>query len=148
MTYATEPVRHLWRAIAQRDWEAVKNVVSDDCIFLDVPFGPTLAARGPNNIVERLKGGLENEDLANWANQDLLMLTNGVDVMYEHLVIYTSTNGETAKNPIVSVHKVVDGKVALWKDYWDLNAIANTTWFQSSLGTADMSWIFDATGLI
>jgi ketosteroid isomerase-like protein len=79
MTYATEPVRHLWRAIAQRDWEAVKNVVSDDCIFLDVPFGPTLAARGPNNIVERLKGGLENEDLANWANQDLLMLTNGVD---------------------------------------------------------------------
>ena len=78
----------------------------------------------------------------------MLLLTNGVDVMYEHLVIYPSTNGEMANNPIVSVHKVSDGKVYLLKDYWDLNAIANATWFQSSLAAADMSWVFDATGLI
>ena len=148
MTDATEPVRHLWRAIAQRDWEAVKNVVSDDCIFLDVPFGPTLAARGPDDIVKRLKSGLENENLVNWVNRDVLLLTNGVDVMYEHLVTYTSANGETANNPIVSVHKVSDGKVSLWKDYWDLNTIANTAWFQSSLAGGDMSWVFDATGLV
>ena len=44
--------------------------------------------------------------------------------------------------------QVSDGKVSLWKDYWDLNAIANTTWFQSSLAAADMSWVFDATGLV
>jgi limonene-1,2-epoxide hydrolase len=148
MTDATEPVRHLWRAIAHRDWEAVKNVVSDDCIFLDVPFGPTLAARGPDDIVKRLKSGLENENLVNWVNRDGLLLTNGVDVMYEHLVTYTSANGETANNPIVSVHKVSDGKVSLWKDYWDLNTIANTAWFQSSLAGGDMSWVFDATGLV
>ena len=49
---------------------------------------------------------------------------------------------------LVSVHTVSDGKVSLWKDYWDLNAIANTTWFQSSLAAADMSWVFDATGLV
>ena len=148
MTKAAEPVLHLWRVLAERDWEAVKTVVSDDCIFLDVPLGPTFAARGPDDIVKRPKGGLENENLTNWANHDVLLLTNGVDVMYEHLVIYTSTNGEMANNPIVSVHKVSDGKVYLLKDYWDLNAIANATWFQSSLAAADMSWVFDATGLI
>jgi limonene-1,2-epoxide hydrolase len=148
MTNASEPVLHLWRAIGKRDWEAVKTVVSHDCIFLDMPLGPTLAARGSDNIVKRLKSGLENENLAKWANHDVLLLTNGVDVMYEHLVTYTSTNGETANNPIVSVHKVIDGKVALWKDYWDLNTIANTSWFQSSLAGEDMSWVFDATGLI
>jgi limonene-1,2-epoxide hydrolase len=129
-------------------WEAVKAVVSDDCIFVDMPIGPTLAVRGPDNIAKRLKSGLENENLANWANHDVLLLTNGVDVMYEHLLTYTSTNGETANNPIVSVHKVSDGKVSLWKDYWDLNAIANTSWFQSSLAAGDMTWVFDATGLI
>jgi ketosteroid isomerase-like protein len=91
MTDAREAVLHLWRALAERDWEALKTVVSDDCIFLDMPFGPTLAARGPDEIVKRLKSGLENENLANWANHDLLLLTNGIDVMYEHLVIYTST---------------------------------------------------------
>ena len=126
----------------------MKNVVSDDCIFLDVPFGPTLAARVPDDIVKRLKSGLENENLVNWVDRDVLLLTNGVDVMYEHLVTYTSANGETANNPIVSVHKVSDGKVSLWKDYWDLNTIANTAWFQSSLAGGDMSWVFDATGLV
>jgi limonene-1,2-epoxide hydrolase len=148
MTNASEPVLQLWRAIGTRDWAAVKCVVTHDCIFLDMPLGPTLAARGPDDIVKRLKGGLESEDLADWANRDVLVLTNGVDVMYEHVVTYTSTNGETANNPIVSVHKVIEGKVALWKDYWDLNAIANTTWFQSSLAAPDLSWVFDATGLI
>jgi hypothetical protein len=65
----------------------------------------------------------------------------------EH-AIFTSTNGETANSPIVSVPKVCEGKVSLWKDYWDLNAIASTTWFQSSLAAGDMSWVFDASGLI
>ena len=54
-----------------------------------MPLGPTLAARGPDDIVKRLKGGLENENLAKWADQGVLLLTNGVDVMYEHLVTYT-----------------------------------------------------------
>ena len=31
------------------------------------------------------------------------------------------------------MHKVSEGKVCLWKDYWEFNAIANATWFQSSL---------------
>ena len=148
MTNESEPVLQLWRALAKRDWDAVKTLVSDDCIFLDMPLGPRLAARGPDAIVKRLRSGLENENLANWENRDVLLLTNGVDVMYEHLVTYSSTNGEIANNPIVSVHKVGDGKVSLWKDYWDFNTIANTTWFQSSLAGGDMSWVFDASGLV
>jgi limonene-1,2-epoxide hydrolase len=122
--------------------------VSDDCIFLDMPLGPTVAARGPDNIVKRLRVLFDNKDLASYANHDGVILTNGVDIIYEHLETFTSANGETAKNPIVSVHKVSDGKVSLWKDYWDLNAIANTVWFQSGAQAGDFSWVFDATGLI
>ena len=148
MSNASEPVLRLWRSLATRDWDAVRSLVSDDCIFFDVPLGPTLAARGPDDIVKRLKGGLENENLADWANHDVLVLDNGVDVMYEHVVIYTAGDGATAKNPIVSVHRVSDGRVSLWKDYWDFNAIASNPWFQNSLSKPDMSWVFDATDLV
>jgi limonene-1,2-epoxide hydrolase len=149
MTDASEIVLHLWRALASRDWEAVKTVVSDDCIFMDIPLGPTMAARGPDDIVKRLRTMFDNDDLATYANHDGVILSDGADVIYEHLEIFTSTDGETANNPIVSVHKVSDGKVTLWKDYWDLNAMANTSWFQSSAAQAeDFSWIFDATGLV
>ena len=50
----------------------------------------------------------------------------------------------------VSVHKVADGKVTLWKDYWDMGSMVNQappTWLDDLAG-ADTSWIFDATGLI
>ena len=58
--------------------------------------------------------------------------------------------GEHAVLQFVTVHKVRDGKIVLWKDYWDFNGLAAhapADWMEK-LATSDMSWIFDATGLI
>ena len=138
----------LWRALSQRDWDAVKTFVSEDCIYVDMPVGPTLAARGPDDIVKRLKVGLE--PLAAYENHDGLLVSNGVDAMYEHSETWTWATGEAAVLPFVTVHRVVDGKVTLWKDYWDFGAIANSappSWMED-LASADTSWVFDATGLV
>jgi hypothetical protein len=38
----------------------------------------------------------------------------------------------------------------VWKDYWDFGALLNhapSDWMEQ-LQAADMSWVFDATGLI
>jgi limonene-1,2-epoxide hydrolase len=113
-----------------------------------MPVGPTLAARGPDDIVKRLKVGLE--PLAGYENHDGVLVSNGSDVMYEHSETWNWKSGETAVLQFVSVHRVEDGKVTLWKDYWDmggLTAHAPPTWLED-LATADTSWIFDATGLI
>ena len=48
------------------------------------------------------------------------------------------------------MHRVENGKVTLWKDYWDMSALSNfapPSWLEN-FATADMSWIFDATGLV
>jgi hypothetical protein len=48
------------------------------------------------------------------------------------------------------VHRVENDKITLWKDYWDLSTLANSappTW-QEDLANADMSWIYDATGVV
>lgn len=143
-----QPVRGLWQALSRRDWNAVTAFVSEDCIYVDMPVGPTLAARGPADIVKRLKVGLE--PLAGYVNHDGLLLSNGTDVMYEHSETWTWTSGETALLPFVTVHKVDGGKIRLWKDYWDFGAIANSAppdWLEN-LAKADTSWVFDATGLI
>jgi limonene-1,2-epoxide hydrolase len=145
---AEDAVLGLWRALAKRDWESVKTYLADDCIYADMPVGPTLSARGPDDIVKRLKVGLE--PLAEYTNQDGVLVTNGDDAMYEHSETWTWHSGETASLRFVSVHKVHDGKVTVWKDYWDLGGMtsqAPSTWLED-LATADTSWIFDATGLI
>ena len=44
----------------------------------------------------------------------------------------------------------IDGKVTIWKDYWDLGGMtsqAPPTWLED-MAKADTSWVFDATGLV
>jgi limonene-1,2-epoxide hydrolase len=143
-----EAVLGMWKALSARDWEGVKSFLSPDCIYVDMPVGPIAAARGPDDIVKRLKVGLE--PLAGYENHDGVLVSNGADVMYEHSETWNWTSGETAVLQFVSVHRVEGGKVTLWKDYWDMGGLTNhapPTWLED-LAKADMSWIFDATGLI
>lgn len=138
----------MWKALSNRDWETLKTFVSDDCIYVDMPVGPAAAARGPENIVKRLKIGLE--PLAGYENHDGVLVSNGTDAIYEHSETWTFKTGESGVLRFVTVHKVVDGKITLWKDYWDFNGLtsfAPPTWLEE-LATADMSWVFDATGLV
>ena len=138
----------MWKALSNRDWEALKTFVSDDCIYVDMPVGPAAAARGPEDIVKRLKIGLE--PLAGYENHDGVLVSNGTDAMYEHSETWTFKTGESGVLRFVTVYKVVDGKITLWKDYWDMNGLtsfAPPTWLEE-LATADMSWVFDATGLV
>jgi limonene-1,2-epoxide hydrolase len=148
MANPTDVVLGLWKALSDRDWAGVADHVSDDCVYLDMPVGPTLAARGPVDIVKRLKLGLE--PLASYENHSGLLVADGDNVMYEHSETWTFVTGETFVLPFVTVHRVVDGKVSIWKDYWDFGAIANHAppgWLEG-LSAGDTSWIFDATGLV
>jgi limonene-1,2-epoxide hydrolase len=143
-----DTVRGLWKALSARDWDGVKASVSDDCIYADMPVGPTAAARGPEDIVKRLKIGIE--PLASYENHDGVLVSDGSNVMYEHSETWVWPTGETALLRFVTVHRVENGKVTIWKDYWDMSGLTATappSWMED-FATADMSWIFDATGLI
>src|SRR5262245_61454124 len=139
----------MWKSLSERDWEGLKTHLSEDCIYLDVPVGPAAAAKGPDDIVKRLKIGLE--PLASYENFDGLLVVDGRDAMYEHHEEWHWTTGESAVLKFVTVHRVEqrdgDVKITLWKDYWDMSALANfapPTWLED-FATADMSWIYDAT---
>jgi len=141
-----DAVRGLWRTLSERDYDGIADWVTDDCIYLDVPVGPTLAARGPADIAKRLRVGWG--DLAAYENHDGLLVADGDNVMYEHSETWTFSSGEVVALPFATVHRVRDGKVCLWKDYWDYGAIMNAapaSWVES-LATADTSWVYDASG--
>ena len=151
-TVAVEDVvLEMWRALSRRDLDAVKTFLADDCLYVDMPI-PALSARGPEDIVKKLKMAVE--PLGDYENHDGLLLSNGTDVVYEHSETWTFTTGERGVLRFVTVHKVVpqngEAKVALWKDYYDLNTLfgfAPPNHFEA-LASGDTSWIFDATGLV
>jgi limonene-1,2-epoxide hydrolase len=144
---ARDVVLGLWQALSRRDWDGVKTFLSEDCLYVDMPV-PAVSARGPENIVTRLKLGLE--PLAGYENYDGVLLSDGPDVMYEHSEKWTFQTGEQGVLRFVTVHKVADGKITVWKDYWDMNslvAFAPPSHFENLAG-GDTSWILDATSLL
>src|ERR1700747_3696400 len=112
----------LWQALSRRDWDAVKTFLAEDCLYVDMPV-PALAARGPEDIVKRLKVGLE--PLAGYEKHDGVVVSHRSDVMYEHSETWTFTTGEQGLLRFVTVHKVIDGKVTVWKDYWDMASLTS-----------------------
>jgi limonene-1,2-epoxide hydrolase len=137
-----------WDALYARDWESVRSFFGPDSIYLDVPTGPTAAARGPDDIVKRLRLGLES--LAGYDHGPATVVADGGTVMTEHTEMWRWPTGETVTLPFVSVQHVEDSTITLWKDYWDLGTLmgaAPPDWMDQLTG-GDMSWITDVTGLV
>jgi limonene-1,2-epoxide hydrolase len=113
-----------------------------------MPLGPALSTRGPDDIIAKLKIGLA--PLSSYENHDGVLVSNGDDALYEHSETWNWDTGETALLRFVTVHKVRDGKIAVWKDYWDMSGLTNTapaTWLEGVTAAYAVP-MFDATGLI
>ena len=88
--------------------------------------------------------------MESYENFDGLMLDNGTDVMYEHHEEWHWTTGESAVLKFVSVHKVAerqDHAVEGLLGHGRAGQPCPPTWMED-FANADMSWIFDATGLV
>ena len=145
MTDDTAVVCELWAALYDRDWDRIAACFGPDSVYWDVPTGPSAAAKGPADIVSRLKLGLEG--LAGYEHHEGPMVSQDGIVVTEHREVWHWPTGETASLPFVSVMTVADGIITRWTDYWDFSTLmeaAPAEW-HDRLDNADLSWIYDAT---
>lgn len=148
MLTPAETAAAFWDALYARDWEAIAGFFGPDSIYFDVPTGPGAAAKGPDDIVKRLKLGLEQ--LAGYDHGPATVVSEGSIVVTEHAEHWRWPTGEEVTLPFVSIQHVHDGVITLWKDYWDLGTLmagGPPNW-QELLEAGDLSWMFDATGLV
>ncbi len=122
-------VEAFWQALYARDFERIASFFAEDGHYEDVP-APDPGATGPENVVKRLKIGLEPIDRYEHALQR--MVAEGDTVVTEHAETWHWHTGESVTLPFVSIHVLADGKIALWRDYWDL---------QTLLGAAPAWWL-------
>jgi ketosteroid isomerase-like protein len=113
-------VEGLWRCLYRKDFDGVAALIAEDGLYEDVPT-PDAGARGPANVVKRLRVGLD--PVARFEHELHRMVAEGDTVMLEHTEIWHFETGEKLTNHFATVHVVRDGKIALWRDYWDLNTL-------------------------
>jgi ketosteroid isomerase-like protein len=113
-------VESLWRCLYRKDFDGVAALIAEDGLYEDVPT-PDAGARGPANVVKRLRVGLD--PVARFEHELHRLVAEGDTVMLEHTETWHFETGEKLVNHFATVHVVRDGKIALWRDYWDLNTL-------------------------
>ena len=118
-----ETVRAFWDVLYRRDWDAIGPFFAEDSEYTDVPSPADDVARGPDQIVARLRLGLEQ--ISEYQHSLRLMVAEGDTVMTEHSETWHWHTGEQVTLPFVSVHELRDGAIVRWWDYWDLQTLMN-----------------------
>ena len=112
-----ETVTALIEACERRDLDAVCALVTDDIEYDNVPIGKVF---GPDGVRSVLSGGVTAAaSQVEWVVHR--QVENGDTVMNERTDRFL-VDGRWVEIPIAAVFVVRDGRVALWRDYFDLES--------------------------
>ncbi len=110
-------VTALIEACERRDLDAVCALVTDDIEYDNVPIGKV---HGPDGVRSVLSGGVTAAaSQVEWVVHR--QVENGDTVMNERTDRFL-VDGRWIEIPIAAVFEVRDGRVALWRDYFDLES--------------------------
>ena len=131
-----ETVQRFWDALAARDWDAMKALLTDDAHYTDVGT-PGPGGTGPEGVIRRLKIGIEPlQDYAHLPGAN--MVGEGDLVMTEHTERWMFHTGEIIDHSFVSVTQLRDGRICRWHDYSNIPNITDhaPAWWLERIRTA------------
>ena len=116
-------IERFWDTLyVDRDLDRVGEFFAEDGHYEDVP-APDSGADGPRNIAARIRIG--HEPVEAFEHHVQRMVCEGDTVVTEHAETWKWHTGESVSLPFVSIHVIRDGKIALWRDYWDMGTLLN-----------------------
>ena len=133
-------VMEMWNAVYAKDFEKVGSYIAEDGFYEDV-FAPDAGAIGPKNVIKRLRVGLD--PVQRMEHEIHRVVAEASNVVIEHTETWHFETGESIKNQFVTVHEVENGKIKLWRDYWDLNTMmaqAPKWWIERILKHSGDEW--------
>jgi limonene-1,2-epoxide hydrolase len=116
-------VERLWKTLYTKDWDALAAILHDEVFYEDVAT-PDPGARGRENVIRRLQIGLD--PIERFEHHFHRVVAEGQSVVLEHTEVWHFHTGEVVRNPFVTIHEVADGRIKLWRDYWDLNTLLSS----------------------
>jgi limonene-1,2-epoxide hydrolase len=111
----TDVVRRFCASWATGDIDAIVAFFTDAAVYHNIPLAPVV---GPDQIratIEGFTGGVESIEFRLES-----ISADGPTVLTERLDVFHFPKG-TVELPVMGAFEVVDGEIAAWRDYFDLN---------------------------
>jgi limonene-1,2-epoxide hydrolase len=101
-------------AMARKDYDAGLKFVADDCEYENLPMGRVTGPAGVRQVLEPFFAPVLENDL-----QVLRQAAEGSTVFLERLDRHRLAD-RWVELPVTGVFEVRDGRIVLWRDYFDL----------------------------
>jgi limonene-1,2-epoxide hydrolase len=115
-----ELVTTLIKANEARDIDALLGVLAEDARYENVPMSPL---EGHAEIKAMLEGFLGSAKTIEW--EVLHQVEQGDVVMNERIDRFEMADGKKIALRVAGVFEIRDGKITLWRDYFDLAEFTN-----------------------
>lgn len=112
-----EIVTAFLEAMARKDYDAGLAFVADDCEYENLPMGKVTGPAGVRAVLEPFFAPVLENDL-----QVLRQASEGPLVFLERLDRHRLTD-RWVELPVTGVFEVRDGRIVLWRDYFDLQTL-------------------------
>jgi limonene-1,2-epoxide hydrolase len=114
-----EVVRRFCGLWADRDLDAIVDSFTDDAVYHNMPIDPVVGPEAIRTFIEGFLAGVEKVtfEVRTIAADGDVVLTERVDVF--------ESPGRRVELPVMGAFEVRDGRIAAWRDYFDLQTFMN-----------------------
>lgn len=107
-------VRGLCDALASRQAEAIRPFLADDVVYHNIPLDPVVGADAAVAFVDSFFGMCQQLEI------EIRHLATAGDVVLTERVDTMTVDGVAVPLPVMGTFEIRDGRVAAWRDYFDL----------------------------
>ncbi len=112
-------VRRFCAAWTTGDLDTIGAFFTDDAVYHNIPVAPVVGPAQIKATIKGFSGGVESIEFRLDA-----IAADGPTVLTERLDIFTFANGRI-ELPVMGTFEVRDGKIAAWRDYFDMAMFLN-----------------------
>jgi limonene-1,2-epoxide hydrolase len=113
----TDLINTYYAAWVRDDLEAVLALCTDDLVAVNVPIGPVRGKQAVREFLTKFGRGMQQRRYAVER-----IIESGDSAMVEGVEHYVR-DGKSVSLPYMSRFKFRDGKIAEWRDYFDLQTV-------------------------
>lgn len=112
-------IRRFLEAAVKADPEEFASYFTDDAVWSNSPWSPV---KGRDAIRETLRRGAQKMKALPW---DLRHIVGNGDIVMTERVDHFLVGGKQVSVPCMGIFELRNGKIAAWRDYWDLKQFEN-----------------------
>jgi len=105
----------LW---ANPDLETILSYFTEDAVYHNIPMAPAEGLPEIRDLLPMMLDGMEGIDFVVHRQ-----VADGNLVMNERTDVMRRTNGGRVELPVMGTFEVRDGRIAAWRDYFDLATV-------------------------